>query len=113
MLCLHLAHPRVALQAQMTIFAKFNHGRCGSNIKALGRFANFVRKSRPAPQTLVALPAKAKMAAMAGNAACHGLTLKHDDIANAQISQAAHSAQAGGAATYDDYVMAFHRSAPW
>ena len=92
----------------MTILAKLNHGCCGPDIEAAGGFPELGCKSRPAPQTLVALPAKAQMAAMARNAPRHGLALKDDDIANAQISQAARSTQAGGAAAHDDHIMAFH-----
>ena len=77
-----------------------------------GGFPELGGKARSAPQAPVALPAKAQMAAMAGNAARLGLAFKDHDITNAQIGQAARRAQAGGAATHDDHIMAFHQSAP-
>ena len=110
--CLHLGEACRRLSAQMAVFHQFKHGCRGPDIKSRGCLAKLGGKARPAPQAPVAWPAKAQMAAMARDAARHGLALKHYDIADAEIAQAACGAQASRAAADDDHIMAFHRNAP-
>jgi hypothetical protein len=84
--CFHLAKARRGLNAQLTVFTKFKHSRCGSDIEALRGFAKFCGKARAGPQASVTLPTETEMSAVARDAACFCFALKDHNITYAEIS---------------------------